>query len=222
MGATGVDPTLTAAANLAYITPQSTEPTGTIVGNGVDCVLTNGWVRYSAVFIVPASAKNLIPSVWTNAAVAANDELNICEFGMYAGEEIRDWYPRSEAVEMDALMRYYEKSFPLLVAPAAAVAVATGGNGSTGLIGKAGATALAVHIPVQFRVMKRITPTMTLFTPVGAGAVPYRIDGTTPAVQTAVAQTGVTQNGLMVTATGDAAGTVGDLVGVHWVADASI
>jgi hypothetical protein len=160
--------------------------------------------------------------VWTNAALAANDELNISEFGLYAGEEIRDWFCRSEAVELGACFRYYEKSFPLLIAPAAAVAVATGGTGTVGIIGKAAATALAVHIPIKYCVMKRIAPTVTLFTPVGAGAVPYRIDGTTPAVQTAAAQVGPTQWGVTVTATGDAAGTVGDLVGVHWTADAEL
>lgn len=222
-GATGVDPTLTAAANLAYVTPLLTETSGTINGSGVDCVLTTGWVRYSATFLVPNSCKNLIPMVWTNAALSVNDELNISEFAFYAGEEIRDWYPRTEALGLEDCLRYYEKSFPLLIAPAAAVAVATAGTGSANIIGKAGATALAVHIPVWYTVRKRITtPTVTLYTPVGAGAVPYRIDGTTPAVQTAVAQVGPTDIGVTVTATGDAAGTVGDLVGVHWTADAEI
>ena len=219
---TGVDPTLTAAANLAYATPLITESTGTIVGNGVDCTLTNGWVRYSATFTVPATAKNLIPCVWTNAAIAINDELNVAEFGLYAGEEVRDWHPLMDGVELSACQRFYQKSFPLLIAPAAAVAVATGGTGRAGIIGKAGATALAVKIPIVFNPPLRITPTLTLFTPVGAGAVPYRIDGTTPAVQTSVAQVGLLQTGVTITATGDAAGAVGDLVGVHYTADAEI
>lgn len=222
MNGTGVDPTLTAAANLAYVAPLACESTGTISGNAVDCVLTSGWVRYSATFLVPAACKNIIPVVWSNANLAANDELNISEFGLYAGQEVRDWYTRNSAVELAACMARYEKSFPPLIAPAAAVAVATGGTGTAAIVGKAAATALAVKIPIRFKVNKARVPTMTLFTPVGAGAVPYRIDGTTPAVQTAVAQVGLTQLGLTVTATGDAAGAVGDLVGVHWVADAEI
>ena len=220
-GATGVDPTLTAAANLAYIAPLVAE-NGTITGNGVDINLTNGWVRYSASFLVPATARNIIPMVWSNANLAINDELNITEFGCYLGEERRDWNPKHQALELEDCKRYYEKSFPLLQAPAASVAVATGGTGASSIIGKAAATALAVHIPIWYTVQKRITPTVVLFTPVNAGAVPMRIDGTTPAVQTAVAQLGSTQNGLTVTATGDAAGAVGDLVGVHYTADAEI
>ena len=222
MNGTGVDPTLTAAANLAYIAPLSAESSGAISGNAVDCILTTAWVRYSATFLIPASCKNIIPAVWSNANLAANDELNISEFGLYAGEEVRDWYPLNEAQEGMMCSAFYEKSFPPLIAPAAASSVATSGNGSTSIIGKAGATALAVHIEINYKVQKRKVPTVTLFTPVGAGAVPYRIDGTTPAVQTSVAQTGSTVNGVMVTATGDAAGTVGDLVGVHWAADAEI
>jgi hypothetical protein len=65
-------------------------------------------------------------------------------------------------------------------------------------------------------------PAVTLYTPVGAGAVPYRISGTTPAVQTTVAQTGVMDYGLVVSATGDANGAIGDLVGVHYAASAEI
>lgn len=220
-GATGVDPTLTAAANLAYLTPLVAE-NGTITGNGVDIALTTGWLRYSATFLVPATAKNLIPMVWSNANLAINDELNITEFGLYAGEERRDWHPYDEGDELLKIQRYYSKSFPLLLAPAASVAVATGGTGAASIIGKAAATALAVHIPVVYPVQMRIAPTVVLFTPVNAGAVPMRIDGTTPAVQTAVAQLGPTHKGVMVTATGDAAGAVGDLVGVHFTADAEI
>lgn len=48
------------------------------------------------------------------------------------------------------------------------------------------------------------------------------VTGTTPAVQTSVAQRGLMDYGLTVTATGDANGAVGDLVGVHYVADAEI
>ena len=63
---------------------------------------------------------------------------------------------------------------------------------------------------------------VVFYTPVGAGAVPYRITGTTPAVQTAFSQNGLTDRGMVVTATGDANGAVGDLVGVHYTAEAEI
>lgn len=66
------------------------------------------------------------------------------------------------------------------------------------------------------------TPTLTLFAPVGAGSAPYRISGTTPAVQTSPATTGLLDTGAVVSSTGDASGAVGDLVGVHWTADCEI
>src|SRR5665647_124949 len=94
-GATGVDPTLTVAANTAYIVPLIAE-NGTISGSGVDIALTTAFVRYSATFLVPANAKNLIPLIWTNASVVANDELHISEWGLYAGEERRDWHPNDD------------------------------------------------------------------------------------------------------------------------------
>jgi len=67
-------------------------------------------------------------------------------------------------------------------------------------------------------------PTVTFFTPVTTGAQCYRFSGTTPAAQTATAArtNSTTTKGLIVTATGDANGTVGDLVGVHFTASAEI
>lgn len=64
------------------------------------------------------------------------------------------------------------------------------------------------------------TPALTLYAPVGAGAVPYRINGTTPAAQTTAATTGLLDMGAVVTATGDVNGAVGDMVGVHYSAEA--
>jgi hypothetical protein len=141
---------------------------------------------------------------------------------MYLGEEIRDWTPSNDLIELIQLQKYYCKSFLAATTPAAGIAIAAGGTGATGIIGKAAATALAVNIQIRFPVRMRTTPTLTLFTPVSAGAVPYRISGTTPAVQSAVAQLKVTDVDALITATGDANGAVGDLVGVHWTADAEL
>ena len=126
------------------------------------------------------------------------------------------------SIEFNRLQRYYCKSFPVLTAPAASLSVAAAGAGEVGVVARAGALALADTIPIYFPIVMRGVPVVTLYTPVGAGAVPYRINGTTPAVQTAVAQLGLTERGLVVTATGDAAGAIGDLVGVHYTADAEL
>lgn len=222
-GATGVDPTLTAAANLAYITPLIAE-NGTIVGSGVDINLTNAWVRYSATFLVPATARNIIPMVWNNANQAVSDELNITEASLFAGEEIRDWHPRTTALSLTDCHRYYEKSFPLLIAPAASTTVANAGFGSVGIGGKATTGAEGAVIQVDYKVNKRIVPTLTIFTPVAAGAQAYRHNGATPAIDTGtvVKTSSGTEKGCIVTAVGDVNAAIGDLHSVHWTADAEI
>jgi hypothetical protein len=221
-GANSTDPTL--GSNLAYITPDANSADGgTISGNGMSCSAGTTWARYSCTFTPPNDCHDLSIAVWTDSQFTAGQSLSIAEVGIYDGPEVRtNFVPYPSILEQQRLHKYYQKSFPLGTAPAASLTVAAAGNGATSLIGKAGATALAVHIPITFQIRMRAAPTVTLYTPVAAGAVPYRIDGTTPAVQTAVAQTGLTDFGLVVTATGDAAGTVGDLVGVHWTAESEL
>jgi hypothetical protein len=222
-GANGVDPTF--PANHTAITPTLVDTsTGAISGAGITTnQLNSTWTQYSGCFTIPSNAKNIIVCIATHNQLAINDAINIGEVGMYFGEEVRNWTPSSDLIELMQMQKYYSKSFNLGVTPAASLTVAAAGPGATGNILVAGAVAKAANINIRFPVrMRTITPTITLFTPVGAGAVPYRITGTTPAVQTTVVQTGVHDHGLQVQATGDAAGTVGDVVGVHWTADAEL
>lgn len=221
-GANSTDPTL--GANLAKVAPVTgSVENGSIVNGAAQFVLGTTFLRYGANFALTSTAKNYIVAIWSDSQLAISDDFWITEAGLYDLMIPQDWAIDPLDQILLGCQRFYEKSFPLLLLPAASVAVATGGTGRTGIIGKAGATALAAHIPIVYLVRKRtVTPTVTLFTPVNAGAVPMRIDGTTPAVQTAVAQVGPTDLGVTVTATGDAAGAVGDLVGVHFTASAEI
>jgi hypothetical protein len=217
IGADNVEPTW--GTNLSAITPDAspTGENGTISGAGLTITGTAGWVKSSCVFTIPTDAKNLVIVIYRATIGAANDATGIAEVQLTQGPDICDFVAMPFDYEYGRCLRYYAKSFPYATVPAASIAVATGGTGSASIIGKAAATALAVHIDCKFPVKQRLAaPTITLFTPVSAGAVPMRIDGTTPAVQTAVAQVGPCDTGVMVTATGDAAGAVGDLVGVHW------
>lgn len=220
IGADGVAPTW--GTNLAAITPDAspTPENGTVNGAYVDVTSSTVWVKSSAVFTVPVDAKNLVVVLWKSGVGAATDSEGVAEFMLTQGMEIVDYVQPPLAEELVRCQRFYAKSFPLTTVPAAAIAEATAGGGETRLIGKAGATALAAAIQVKFPVRMWKTPVVTLFTPIGAGAVPYRITGATPAVQTAVAQRGLMDYGLTVTATGDANGAVGDLVGVHYSAEA--
>jgi hypothetical protein len=212
-----VDPTL--GTNLAYITPSVVD-NGTVVGSAMNFTLTGSWARYSATFTVPSNCVNLVVALWNDSTGAAADSIGITECGLYDGAEIRDWLPFPQESVLARAQHFYAKSFPQGTAPAQNAGV----NGSVcGIIGKAGATALAVHIPIRFPVTMHKTPaTPTLYSPSSAAAQPFRIDGTSPAVQTAGAIIQTSDQGFVVTATGDASGAVGDLVGVHYSADADI
>lgn len=220
IGASGVDPTW--GTNLVKIAADTavTPENGTIVSDILNVTSTAGWVRSSFVLNVPTDCKNLVFVIWKDATGGATDSLGVAEFGLTQGYEVVDYIPEGLAYELRRCQRFFCKSFPISTVPAAALTEAAAGTGAAGIIGKAGAVALAAIINVQFPVVMWKTPVVTLFTPVGAGAVPFRITGTGPVVQTAVAQRGLTDRGLTVTATGDAAGAVGDLVGVHYIAEA--
>ena len=220
---TGVDPAWN--TNIAAITPDAspTGENGTVSGNYLNIVtVANTWTRSSCVFTVPTNAKNLIMVFFADATGGVTDNVSIAEAQVTLGADLVDYLEPLFSENINRCLRRYCKSFPLTTVPAASIAVATAGNGVTGIIGKAGATALACYIKIQFPVRMFKVPAVTLFTPVGAGAVPYRISGTTPAVQTTAAQTGVMDYGLVVSATGDVNGAIGDLVGVHYTASAEI
>ena len=220
---TGVDPTW--GTNLAAITPDAspTGENGTISGAYLTCAtVENIWTKSSCVFTIPTNAKNLVMVFFSDATGGTTDNVSIAEAQITLGTEGVDYIEPAFSEVLLRCQRRFCKSFPLTTVPAASIAVATAGNGVTGIIGKAAATALACYINIKFPVRMFKVPAITLFTPVGAGAVPYRISGTTPAVQTASAQTGIMDYGLVVSATGDVNGAVGDLVGVHYTASAEI
>lgn len=227
IGGTGVDPVLTAANNMAYITPLLCETSGAgsvaINGSGVDCTLTAGWARYSATFLVPATAKNLVPMVWTNAALATNDELNISEAGLYAGEEMRDWHPMPEAQDILSLSRNYVKSFPLLVAPAQNAGLVGALNGIASL---AGAVALAGRVWWQLPTQMRRTPVagdITLYNPSAANALmrhPYI--GTPADMSTTAVTANLSSDQIEVAATGVATTLVGSVCAIHAAIDVDI
>lgn len=220
---TGVDPAW--GTNLAAITPDAS-PTGeggTITGSYLNITtLVTTWQRSSCVFTVPTNAKNLVVVLFSDATGGTTDNISISEFRLTQGAEIIDWVEMPLSFELFRCQRFFCKSFPLTVVPAASLSEATAGSGATGMIGKAGATALAANYSIQFPTVMWKVPTIVYFTPTAAGAQCWRFSGAAAAAQTATASrtNSVTDRAVVVTATGDAAGTVGDLVGVHYTAEA--
>jgi hypothetical protein len=226
-GANTVDPTL--GTNLAYVAPTANSADGgTISGNAMNCDCTTNWKRFSCVFTAPIDCHDLMLCIWTDSQFTAAQSVSFSESCIYDGPEVRTNFVAFPAsVEYLRLQRYYAKSFPVAVAPAAALSLATAGYGETSTLAKGGSgTAQGSVIPIYWPVRMRGVPTVTLYTPVGAGAVVYRHTGTTPAVQgaTAVLANSTTDQGCVVTATNEATvnPAVGDIVSVHYTADAEL
>lgn len=220
---TGVDPAW--GTNLAAIAPDAspTGENGTINGSYLDITtVATTWTRSSCVFTVPTNAKNLCVVFFSNATGGTTDNISVSEVQLTQGPDIVDFTDGLLADDVYACQRFYCKSFPLTTVPAASLTEAAAGC-VQGILGKAGSgTVLGSIIPVQFPVQMWKVPTITLFTPIGAGAVVYRVTGTTPAVQGATATRALTDRGLTVTATNEATtnGVIGDMVGIHYVAEA--
>lgn len=223
---TGVDPAW--GTNLTAIAPDASPSgeNGTITGSYLNILGSAAWVRSSAVFTVPSTAKNLVAVLFADATGGTTDNLSVAEFQITLGTDLMDFTEIPLTDEVLRCQRFFCKSFPLTVVPAASVSEATGGSGATGILGKSGSgTALGSQISVQFPVQMWKTPTtVTLFTPTAAGAVVFRLSGTSPLSQgtTAIRTSSTTDRGCVVTATNEATtnGAVGDLVGVHYTADA--
>lgn len=223
---TGVDPAW--GTNLTVIAPDAS-PSGENCTVGASWAsitsVSATWQRSSAVFTIPSTAKNLVVVLFSDATGGATDRLAISEFQLTQGPDIVDWVQPHFGLELLKCQRFFCKSFPYAVVPAASLSEATAGSGCTGILGKSGSgTALGSAITIQFPVqLWKSPPNITLFTPIGAGAVVYRITGTTPAVQgaTTVRSNSNTDRGFVVTATNEATtnGAVGDLIGIHYIAD---
>jgi hypothetical protein len=225
---TDVDPawgTNTAPVN---IVPQATiDPeNGTIVGNFLNCVSTPSvWTKHSVCFDIPNDCKNLYFVLFSNAIGGTTDNLAVAEFLLTEGEEIFDYTEPPFQYTLARCQLFYTKSFPLAVVPAASIAAATGGLGAPGTVLRTGSgTANACLVNVRFTQRMFRTPTVSLFSPVGAGVVMYRHTGTTPALQgtTAIVANSTTDMGFSALATNEATtnGAIGDVVGLHYAASA--
>jgi hypothetical protein len=223
---TGVDPAW--GTNLAAIAPDAspTGENGTITGSYLNITtVATTWTRSSCVFSVPTTAKNLVVVFFSDATGGTTDNISVAEAQMTQGPDIVDYKEAPTAETLIRCQRFFCKSFPLTVVPVASASEATAGSGATGILGKTGsATALGSQITIQFPVQMFKTPTVTYFTPTAAGALVFRLSGTSPAVQgtTASRTNSTTDRGVVCTATNEATtnGAVGDLVGVHYTADA--
>lgn len=119
--------------------------------------------------MVSSSCNNLILFVWTEGTAAQNVTLDIGKVRFVLGNySIGDVYIPTFEETLRYAMRFYEKSFPYLTAPAQAGGY-TGSEVVIQAVGAAVANQSSYRIP--FKVNKRnASPTLTLFNPLNANS----------------------------------------------------
>lgn len=214
---TGVDPTL--GTNVSYITPVANSGDGaSIVGNALNCALGTTFATYGVCFDVPSNCKNLIAMLWTDAQLAVNDELNMSQAALVDGVEVIDWQAVPESHEVDEILRFFSKSFPLAIAPAQNGGVA-GSVRRPVVIAGAVATSWSGH-EIVYAVPMRAAPTLTFFNPSATNAFVRNITLGTDA--TATAASNGSERTSHVNCTGLAAWAVANDSAVHFTADAEL
>ena len=68
--------------------------------------VTTSWANYSISVTLPATSKNFILAVWSDADVAANGILYMAEAAFHVGSTVQSWKPRLFAQELTLAERY--------------------------------------------------------------------------------------------------------------------
>jgi hypothetical protein len=120
--ANGTDPTF--MTNIAKVAPNKILTIGgassSIVNTALNCFATTVWQTFAAQFIMPTNAKNVAVAVWTDSGFALNDYFCVAEAGFYQSQSVVDWNPDSPDQELRRCQRYYQKSYPVDIAPGTA------------------------------------------------------------------------------------------------------
>jgi hypothetical protein len=115
--------------------------------------------------------------------------------------------------------RYFNKSFPVSLAPASAVGASYNGNCYTGQITLAGA--VSNRFASQFfPIVMRAAPTITFYNPINANSQAY--DTTAGADCSSTTASSVGERGFFVNAVGAAGSAVGNRILLHYIADARL
>ena len=216
-GAAGTDPTL--GTNLAYVAPVQGEG-GAIVGNAVSCVLTAQFERYTGTFIVPDTAINLIPFVWTNGLMAVNDIWHFSEAGLYDTEDV-EWTQPGYIDELKRCQSRFVKTFPINVGPASGLADFAGVI--YGTVERAGAVMNRLIWTFPDQLLPGKGGSGVLLTTYNPSAVNAQVYNATKATSgTATSSSGQGTRSAYIEVTGAAGWAVGDLLTVHAAADTSL
>ena len=113
----GTDPTF--GTNLSLVVPSRASQWSSVNGSVVNATLNGAWRRYGGGWTVPTDCKNLLPCVWVDSQMAANDVVMIAECALYLGDSEREYVEPAFADELQRCQRFCWKSFEIDAQPVA-------------------------------------------------------------------------------------------------------
>lgn len=199
--AEGSDPTL--VANWAF----ENTPANILISQGYDQYAIEN------VQLDTAGINNIGIFIWVDDGDAAvNDELFLSQVMLNVGYYALPFSPKSFAEELTLCQRYYEKSFAVNTAPVQNV-----GDSNGAVIMNALAASTAVRGHVQFKVPKRVAPTVVTYNPDAANAQARNQSTGGDCSSTTGASIG--ESGFQLAAITPGGSSAGDAVTCHWSAD---
>lgn len=214
---------ITFGTNTAKITVDSVVNC-TSANTGGTCSVTTSWQLFAITCTIPSNSKNIMCCVWSDSNIAisgSNQDIYIAEAGLYDGGSIRDYVPEDEEAEVQRCQPFCEKSFALDTVPAQNAGAGTVYAGLfLGSQTVAASTAGTMGGHVHFRARKISTaPTITLYNPGAASAEVYNYATATSCTSTSYTST---DQGFYVNTTSPGGSAIGQLLGIHWLAEAEL
>jgi hypothetical protein len=164
------------------------------------------------------AAGNIVTATGATSVVGTNGAtFYITGVQLEKGSTATSFDYRPYGTELQLCQRYYEKSFPQATAPASSLS-ATGANVSSATKATTGANQLIPSI--NFKATKRAVPsTVTAYSPTVAGAQAYNVAaGACSSTALYIAS----DTNISFTFTGNAGGTIADIIQLHWTAEAEL
>lgn len=187
------------------------------LGNSVVTPTAATWTDATSLPVaIGSSCTNLILFVWTEQTAAQNVTLDIGKVRFVPGTFASELLIPTFAETLLYAQRFYEKSFLYATAPAQSAGIGTGEQ--IWVTQRAAATINnTTNIPM---VVKRASPTITLYNPGAANAQVRNSSG----INDCSASGGVliSPRSFIITTTGNPAGAIGDNLNVHWAASARL
>ena len=189
--------------------------TTTIAGTGSVTPAANTWADLLASVTISSSANNLIAFIWSEGTLAQNATLDLGLVQLVGGAQ-GPFGVRPISFELNSAKRYYDKSFPLSVAPAQNA----GRTGAIETMAIRAATATGISSWFRFSVPMRVTPSMTFYNPSAANGQARNIDLSTDCTSTG--SDGLTDSSSKISYVLPASTVSTNLISIHWEASARL